>query len=119
MTSLKKLLAVVTASLPIAASAQAAKPAPAPAPLVQVYGTLNVNLQYTESAGSTAGRAGNVKPRFALSIDSTNVGVRGTAPLSYGLKAVYQCETQASIDGEDLRPLCNRNSRVGLTGAWG
>ncbi len=97
---------------------ETAKPAEPKAPAVQVYGTLNVNLQRTEASGATT-VAQNVKPRFAVSIDSSNIGVRGTLDLVHGVKGTYQCETQASIDGEDTRALCNRNSRVGLTGDFG
>lgn len=120
MANQKKLAAALTLALPLAALAQAAAPAAAPpAPLVQVYGTLNVNLQYTQAKDATAGEAADVSARTAISTDSTNIGVRGTADLSHGLKATYQCETQANLEGEDLRALCNRNSRVGLSSAWG
>lgn len=117
MTSLKKLT-VAMAILPCAALAQA--PAAAPAkPLAQLYGTLNVNLQYTEASDATAANS-DVAPRAAISIDSTNIGVRGTFDLGRGgLGVVYQCETQASLDGEDTRAICNRNSRVGLSGNFG
>jgi predicted porin len=101
------------AAPPAAAKAEAPKP-----PLVQVYGTLNLNLQYTEASGAT-NPAQDVKGRMAVSIDSSNIGVRGALDVSHGMKAVYQCETQASIDGEDTRALCNRNSRVGLQSAYG
>ncbi len=130
--ALKKLFAAAVVSLPLAGLAQTAPPAEpakppetppaaptaAPAPLVQVYGTLNVNLQYTEASGATAANS-NVKPRFAIGTDSTNIGVRGTVDLSHGYKAVYQCETQANLDGEDTRAICNRNSRVGISSFWG
>jgi predicted porin len=140
MTSLKKLIAVVAVSLPLVAMAQPvpepapaappaaapaaepAKPAAAPAakpPLVSVYGTLNLNLQYTEASDATAGSASDVSARAAISTDSSNVGVRGGLGVAHGLNVVYQCETAASIDGEDTRTLCNRNSRVGLSGDWG
>jgi predicted porin len=119
MKAIRRFTALsIALSLPLAAMAQAAAPAPAAAPLVQVYGTLNVNLQYTGAEGAT-NTAQNVKPRFAVSIDSSNIGVRGTAEVAYGLKVVYQCETQASIDGEDNRAICNRNSRVGLSSDFG
>jgi predicted porin len=118
MTSLKKLTAVLAVSLPLMAAAQTPPAAPAAPPLAQIYGTLNVNLQYTEASDATAAGA-NISPRAAISIDSTNIGVRGTLAVDHGLKVVYQCETQASIDGEDTRALCNRNSRVGFTGGWG
>ena len=116
----RKLLVVLAAASPLCALAQATAPAASPpAPLVQVYGTLNVNLQYAKADDATAGNQADVSGRMAISIDSTNIGVRGTADLVQGLKAVYQCETQASIDGEDTRALCNRNSRVGLSAKWG
>lgn len=138
MTSLKKLIAVVAVSLPLVAMAQpapepapaapppeapaapapAAKPAPAKAPAVTVYGTFNVNLQSTEAAGSTAGAASNVKNRLAVSIDSTNVGIRAAADVAYGLGVVAQCESAATID-EGLGNICNRNSRVGVTSPFG
>lgn len=122
MKALKKLVAVAALALPLASLAQeAAKPAEPPKPpppAVQVFGTLNVNLQYSGAEGST-NSAQNVKPRFGVSIDSSNIGVRGTLELTGGLKAIYQCETQASIDGEDTRALCNRNSRVGISGDFG
>lgn len=115
MMSLKKLIAVLAVSGPLMASAQQAA---APAPLYLIFGTLNLNLQYTEASGATTPGA-NVSPRVALSIDSSNIGVRGTLDLGQGLGVVYQCETQASIDGEDNRPICNRNSRLGLSSGWG
>jgi predicted porin len=122
MMALKKLCAVGLAlALPAAAMAQAAAPAPAapaPAPMAQVYGTLNVNLQYT-GAESAAGTGTNVKPRFGLGLDSSNIGVRGTLDVGNGLKVVYQCETAAQIDGEGVSGICNRNSRAGLQGDWG
>lgn len=120
--ALKKLCAVGLAlALPAAAMAQAAAaPAPAapPAPVAQVYGTLNVNLQYTGAEGATTA-ANNVKPRFGLGLDSSNIGFRGSVDVAGGLKAVYQCETGAQIDGEGVAGLCNRNSRVGISGDWG
>lgn len=100
--------------------APAPKPAAAPAPLVTLYGTLNVNLQYTEASDATSGSAADISPRTAVSIDSSNIGVRGALDVGAGLKAVYQCETQASIDNvADTRALCNRNSRIGLSGSFG
>lgn len=116
MTELRKVLvAVLTLSLPVSALAQAAA---APAPLYQIYGTLNVNLQYTEAGDATAGSASDVSARWAVSSDSTNIGIRGNVDVGHGLKAVYQCETAANIDAGPVG-ICNRNSRVGLSGNWG
>jgi predicted porin len=115
MKAITRLLAVLTVAVPGLAFAQAA----APAPVVQLYGTLNLNLQYAEASGATAGTASNVNPRFAVSTDSSNVGVRGSVDVLHGLKAVYQCETTANADGEGVSGICNRNSRLGVQGTFG
>jgi predicted porin len=118
MTHLKKSIAALALSLPLAASAQQAAPAAAPAPLYQIYGTLNLNTQYIEVSKPTTGN--NQTGRLALSTDSSNVGIRGTAETSVpGYGVVYQCETSANLDGEGPSGLCNRNSRIGLSAGWG
>jgi predicted porin len=128
MTSLKKLIAVLAISLPLAASAQqAAAPAAAPAPLAQIYGTLNLNLQAIGAGGAKV-QANNVENRWAVSADSSNIGVKGTASVAGGFGVVYQCETSAKLDGYNnnvtagnipraLAWVCDRNSRVGLSHA--
>jgi predicted porin len=140
MTSLKKLLVVLAASLPLVASAQPAaepppaapppaaeptpppaKPAAAPAaakPLFQIYGTLNVNFQLTEAPNAT-NPAQSVDYRTGVSVDSTNIGIRGTADVAYGLGIVYQCETSAQVDAIGVSGLCNRNSRLGVSSPYG
>jgi predicted porin len=132
MMAPKKLFAAALASLPLLAFGQtpaaepakpaepapaaAPAPAPAPAPAVQIYGTFNVNAQYYQAKDATAGNASDIVGRGAVSIDSSNIGVRGTLDLgSTGLKATYQCETGASVDGIAGATLCNRNSRLGMT----
>lgn len=134
MTSLKKLIAVAAASLPLVGSAQQAA---APAPLYQWYGTLNVNGQWTEASRprNQGAATTNVTSRIGISVDSSNVGIRGTADTGqFGLGVVYQCETSAPIDGltttvggaasitttpSALQIVCNRNSRLGVSGTWG
>jgi predicted porin len=146
MTSLKKLLVVLAASLPLAASAQPAaepppaapppaaapeatpppappapaKPAAAPAaakPLYQIYGTLNLNAHVAMAKGATD-RSEAVTARGVLSPDSSNIGIRGTADVAHGLGIVYQCETTANLDVGGVG-LCNRNSRIGVSSPWG
>ena len=121
MTAFRMLIATLALTLSASALAQApAAPAEPPkAPLATVYGTLNVNFQYAEASDATAGSASDVSGRTAVSIDSSNIGVRGGLDVEHGLKVVYQCETQASLDGMDVRGLCNRNSRVGLSSNFG
>lgn len=117
MTSLKKLIAVLAVSLPLAASAQQAA-APA-APLYQWYGTLNVNLHYFEASKPEAPGA-NATGRFVVSTDSSNIGIRGTAETGVaGVGVVYQCETSAAIDGDGIAGICGRNSRLGLSSPYG
>jgi len=142
MLSLKKLSAVLAVSLPLVAAAQpaaepppAAPPAAAPAPaapppapaaapaaakppLYQWYGTLNINVQSTELTHAT-NSAGNQANRLAVSIDSTNIGIKGAADVAYGLGVVYQCETSAALDGIATNSICNRNSRLGLSSTYG
>jgi len=128
MTSLKKLIAVLAVSLPLAATAQQA--APPAAPLYQWYGTLNLNMQYIEVSKPTspnpglpfsaAGAPRNMTGRFALSTDSSNIGIRGTADTNVaGVGVVYQCETSANLDGDAVSGICNRNSRIGLSSGYG
>lgn len=88
---------------------QPAKPA---APTVQLYGTLNVNTQWTRAKGLTS--AQDVSPRLAVSTDSTNIGVRGGVQLTDWARAEFQCETAANVDGIGPVGICNRNSRIGL-----
>jgi hypothetical protein len=118
MTSLKKLIAVLAVSLPLAATAQQA--APPAAPLYQIYGTLNVNGQYVEISRPHYGKGTNIAGRTAVSTDSSNIGIRGTADTGqFGLSMVYQCETSAAVDGDGVSGICNRNSRLGLSHAYG
>ncbi|HEX9244194.1 MAG TPA: porin, partial [Anaeromyxobacter sp.] len=125
MTSLKKLIAVLAMSLPLAALAQqAAAPAADKPPLYQIYGTLNLNLQRIGTVGAPVttigGAENNIQSRWAVSADSSNIGVKGTANVAGGFGVVYQCESNAKLDGVvpaagDV--ICTRNSRIGLTNA--
>lgn len=125
------IAAALVFTTPLRAFAQAeAKPAePAPEPpaaarpvepkaLVTVYGTLNVNLQLTQAKGASS-PAADVKGRFAVSTDSSNVGVRGGLDVNEWVGAVYQCEISANLNGISPSGICNRNSRLGITGKWG
>lgn len=102
------------------AAAEPAKPAAAPAkpPLAAIYGTLNVNFQLTAAPGAT-NPAQSVRPRNSVSVDSSNIGVRAALPVNEWVGGTAQCETSANVDGINVQGICNRNSRVGLTGPWG
>lgn len=123
----KKLIALAIASAfaaPGVALAQGSS--------VTIYGTANVNFQGTERDDATSvGTTGlatlaatpngvDVSSRTAMDTDSSNIGLRGTEDLGNGLKAIFQCETTAAIDGNTpASGLCSRNSNVGLTSPWG
>ncbi len=108
MTALKTLFAAALA-VPLAVAAQD-KPA---APAFQIYGMLNVNLQYTKAGDATTATQ-DVSGRWAVSSDSTNIGIRGGVDVAHGLKAIFQCETAAVIDAS-TGSLCGRNSRLGIS----
>jgi predicted porin len=113
----KLTILALAALIPAAALAQAAE---APKTSVTVYGTFNLNMQSTEATGATTTPATNdVKSRLALSNDSSNVGVRAALKISDMIGGVAQCETSANVSGINGAGICNRNSRVGLTGDWG
>lgn len=107
-------------------AAPAAAPATPPAPAapaapkfgVTVYGTLNANAQVTQARGATK-PSESVAARNAVSIDSSNVGVKAQADLAFGLTALGQCETSAAIDGIGTSGICGRNSRVGVSSPYG
>ncbi len=120
MTARARLaVAALSLTLPAVAAAQAAAAPPAaPKASVTVYGTLNVNLQSTMAKGATD-PSQSAQARGAVSTDSSNIGVRGSADVAFGLSAIGQCETSASIDAIGISGLCGRNSRVGLSGPYG
>ena len=110
-------VAVALAALPFLALAQAPAEPPKP-PLYSIYGTLDANLHYTTATGATTPTE-DVAGRTSVSFDSSNIGIRGTLMVDDYIGATYQCETAASGDGIAGAVLCNRNSRIGLTGNWG
>jgi predicted porin len=121
----KKLSAFVVvgaAAIPAAALAQGTN--------VAIYGTLNVDFERVEAKDTSRSGPGNslvgapsvaspeLDPRNRVSSNASNIGFRGTEELGNGLKAIFQCESTAAIDG-GTAGFCTRNSHVGLSGAWG
>lgn len=89
--------------LAVAARAHAAE--------LEVYGKLNLTLQYSDEA---------TQAEFELQNNSSRVGVRGEKQLNTALKAIYQLEWGVNLDneaGEDH--ITPRNQFVGLEGAFG
>lgn len=106
--------------------------ATARASTVQIYGTLNLNFQNASRKGATAaGTTGlatlaaapngiDAVQRNGVSTDSSNIGFRGIEDLGGGLKATFQIESNAQIDGENAGSLIgSRNSKVGVAGNFG
>jgi predicted porin len=78
---------------------------------LEVYGKLNLTLQYSDEA---------TQEEFELQNNSSRVGVRGEKQLNTALKAIYQLEWGVNLDneaGEDH--ITPRNQFVGLEGAFG
>lgn len=88
------------------ASAIAAPAAFADAPTV--YGKANLALQNNAAGNDTGSSVDSVASRF---------GIKGSADLDGGLKAVYQWEFEVVPDAGDT--LKNRNQYVGLAGGFG
>ena len=66
---------------------------------VQIYGTLNVDIESVEATGSATGALGsNFQSRTRVTSNSSNLGFRGTEDLGQGLRAFYQIESQVNLD---------------------
>lgn len=91
----------LAAALPAAALAQGS--------FVQIYGTLNTDLEYVEARGARGGLPGQMRVANNLS----NIGFRGSEDLGGGLKAVWQVESGINVDSGNGN-LGGRNSNVGL-----
>ncbi|HZM45590.1 MAG TPA: porin [Burkholderiales bacterium] len=111
----KKLMAVAVAgalATPMAALAQTST--------VQVYGLVNVEYGFVNQPdiSATTGRS-NVD---ALNSGASRLGFRGEEQLGGGLSAWFQCETDFRFLGgntETSGSWCDRNSALGMKGAFG
>ncbi len=105
----KSLIALTVASL-------FAAPAFSASSNVDVYGTLNITIQDTDSAASDM-----------TVIDNTSkIGFKGTEDLGSGMKAIWQIESGLASGGiasanvvGNAATLASRNSFVGLSGGFG
>jgi predicted porin len=102
---------------------------------VEIYGTLVPHLEYMDTTGGTpAARRGSatqvplsaytgyIEPaRLRLTQGTSNIGFRGSVDLLGDmLKVVWQIENGVPIDGDPVaNTFASRNSRVGVSGAWG
>src|SRR5262245_34869778 len=90
----------------------------APTSSVQIYGTINVDLESVEMKGAAAGQ--NFDRRARVTSNSSNIGFRGREELGSGLAGFFQVESQVNVDdGTSSGFWASRNSGVGLQGNWG
>jgi predicted porin len=97
---------------------------------VTIYGRLNVDFERVDAKDTSTSGPGNslvaapaasapeFDPRNRVTSNASNIGFRGTEDLSNGLKAIFQCESSATIDN-GTGTFCSRNSHLGLTAGWG
>ena len=97
---------------------------------VQLYGTLNVDLERVEARGATAAGTLNasqmgqrptgvdVSPRNRVTSNSSNFGLRGSERFGNDLAAFFQVESAVNVDAGGTT-VASRNSAVGLRGGWG
>ncbi len=105
---MKKILAIAIAS------GVSAIAAPAMADTT-VYGQLHASYDILDADGA------GVKSKNTVASNSSRVGVKGSADLNGGLKAIYQAEWGMDTGGADdtKKVLSNRNQVVGIAGGFG
>jgi predicted porin len=100
------ILATLAGTAP-AAFAQTANP-------VTLYGRVYLTVETVQAKGGAASGLRSTRMRDQSSL----LGVRGEEDLGGGLKAFFQLETGFNPD-QNSGTFANRNSGVGLRGAWG
>ena len=106
---MKKILAIA-----IAAGISAGASAPVLADTT-VYGQLHASYDILDADGA------GVKSKNSVSSNSSRVGVKGSADLNGGLKAIYQAEWGMDTGGanDTKNVFSNRNQVVGIAGGFG
>lgn len=104
-------MAIALLAASSAASAQTANPA-------TLYGRIYVTLESVEARGGAPGSNPPLEQRTRVNDQSSYIGVRGSEPLGGGLAATYQLETAFPADNATAA-FGNRNSAIGLVGAFG
>jgi predicted porin len=113
---LKRITLATLAAFAAPAAALAQTTAPSTGN-VQIYGTLNIDL---ESVRATGAPGLNFPSRSRVTSNSSNLGLRGTEDLGQGLRAFFQIESAVNLDnGTQSGFWASRNSAAGLIGDWG
>ena len=99
---------------PMLAAALISGPVAAQENSVQVYGTLNVDVERVEAHGATV----TVPARNRVTQNSSNLGFRGSEKLSERLAAFFQVESTVAVDSGGSN-IASRNTGVGFKGDFG
>src|SRR5437763_17088550 len=78
---------------------------------VQIYCTLNADLESVKATGAATGS--NFASRTRVTSNSSNVGFRGTEELGQGMRAFFQIESAVNFDsGTQSGFWASRNSGI-------
>jgi len=90
---------------------------------VQIYGLINVEYGYADTANTGAVAPGTSRAGYdAINSGASRIGFKGDEKLSGGMTAFWQCESQLRfLEGTNTTAgsLCDRNSALGLKGDFG
>jgi len=91
---------------------------------VQLYGRVNVGVDYYKAPGATVGGGypatdSSLDGRFRIFDNSSRVGLRGTEDLGNGLKAIFQIETGVNVDNGSGGQVGQGGQGNASTGFWG
>jgi predicted porin len=104
----------ITAACLALAAAPAAALAQSP---VEIYGTLNIDLESVKATGSSGT---NYPSRNRVTSNASNLGFRGKEALDGGTSVFFQVESAVNLDnGTSPGFWASRNSGLGLVGGWG
>ncbi|OUS24935.1 hypothetical protein A9Q99_23085 [Gammaproteobacteria bacterium 45_16_T64] len=105
--------------LTVAVSASIVAPSFALADGPQVYGRMDMSLDYV-AIDDGSGSENDTGSNWAVESNASRFGVKGDAELMDGLKAIYKIEWQVDGDGSDsANRLKERNRYVGLVSNFG
>jgi len=82
---------------------------------VQIYGRLNIAVENMRTSANAAGQAATITREVN---NRSVIGFKGSEDLGNGNKALFQIEGTLSPDTGD-GAIAQRDTRVGLEGAWG
>lgn len=97
---------------------------------VQLYGTLNVDIERVDAHGATAAASApagalgatptgiDIPSRNRVTQNSSNLGFRGNERINNNLTAWFQVESSVAVDAGGSN-IASRNTGVGLKGRWG